>query len=91
MTKLNKSNQKAKGWKKQFFSSDCYSVQSFYEHCSYEKIRIENAICEKMKTMNCCNYRVINGNSFYFTCGYTSRDNKKLYVETFGNIFEIDL
>ena len=40
---------------------------------------------------DCYNYRVLNGNCFYFTCGYTSRDGKTLYIETSCNTFEIEL
>ena len=91
MTKLNKTTQRAKRWIDLYNKSICYSVESFYGRCSSAKIRIENDIQERMKEMNCFDYRVINGNTFYFTCGYCSRDSKKLYIETSSNIFEIDL
>lgn len=90
-TKLNKTTQKAKCWADLYNISNCDSVQLFYGRCSYAKIRIENDIQERMKKMNCFDYRVISGNTFCFTCGYRSKDNKKLYIETSCNIFEIDL
>lgn len=90
-TKLNKTTQKAESWIRQYNKSNFYSVQLFYGCCSSAKIRIENDIQERMRKMNCFDFRVINGNTVYFTCGYRSKDNKKLYIETSCKIFEIDL
>jgi len=91
MTKLNKTTQKAESWIRQYNESNFFSVKSFYGRCSDEKIRIENDLLEKMHSLDCCDFRILNGNCFYFTCGYVSKDYKKLYVETSCNTFEIDL
>lgn len=90
-TKLNKTTQKAKTWIDTYFQSSCFSVRDFYGHCSNEKIRIEKNIKNKMIENNCHDYRVLNGNCFYFTCGYMSEDDNTLYIETACNTFEISL
>lgn len=90
-TKLNKTTQKAEGWIKQYFASSCFSVRDYYRRCSDEKIRIERRIRDRMIKENLIDYRVLNGNSFYFTVGYTDRTENILYIETISNIFEIDL
>lgn len=90
-TKLNKTTQKAEGWIKQYFNSSCFSVRDFYGRCSDEKISIERKIREKMYQNKCTDYRVLNGNCFYFTCGYMDKHENILYIETACNTFEIDL
>ena len=90
-TKLNKSTQKAESWIKQYYASSCFSVRDFYGRCSDEKIRIERIIKERIYNNNLCDYRVLNGNSFYFTVGYRDEVGNTLYIETAYNIFEIDL
>lgn len=90
-TKLNKTTQKAKGWIKQYFTSRCSSVENYYNRCSYEKISIEHRIRDRMVENDLISYRVLNGNSFYFTVGYTDRTENILYIETVSNIYEIDL
>lgn len=90
-TKLNKTTQKAKSFIDSYFQSACFSVRDFYGTCSSRKMTIENDIKSKMIKNNCHDYRILSGNSFYFTCGYISEDNNILYIETSGNTYEIDL
>lgn len=90
-TKLNNTTQKARRYIKAYEESTCHSVQFFYGRPSYRKISIEEKIKNRMATENCIGYRVLGGNSSFFTCGYRSSDNKKLYIETYCNIFEIDI
>lgn len=89
--KLNNTTQKARNWINQYNKSNCYSVLSFYGNCSRRKETIENEIIEKMNKNNCYGYKVLNGNSSFFTCAYKSKDDSILYVETIGNTFEIEL
>lgn len=89
--KLNNTTQKAQAWIRKFNNSTCYSVTNFYGRCSTEKINVEKQIQKRMIENNCYNFRIINGNCFYFTCGYMSKDNKVLYIETVENIFSIEL
>lgn len=91
MTKLNTSTKKAEYYKRLYKMANYTSVSDFYGRCSSRKISIETVIRNKMRANDCFNYRVLCGNCFYFTCAYTSRDGKKLFVETAGNTFIIDL
>ena len=90
-TKLNKTTKRAESWVKQYYNSSCFTVNDYYKHCSYEKIRIENKIKERIYNDKLCDYRVLNGNSFTFTVGYRDDRGDTLYIETAYNIFEIDL
>lgn len=90
-TKLNKTTKKAVYWIKQYFMSTCFSVRDYYGKCSYEKISIEQNIRDRMIKNDLIGYKVINGNTFYFTVGYTDRTENTLYIETISNIYEIDL
>ena len=90
-TKLNKATKKASKWIEEYFNSSCLSVNDFYGRCSNEKIEIERRIKERIYKENLCDYRVLNGNCFYFTVGYRDNNGDKLYIETVSNIFEIDL
>ena len=90
-TKLNKTNQRAESWIKQYYNSSCFSVCDYYGRCSAEKIRIESKIKEHIYNDKLCDYRVLNGNSFTFTVGYRDEQGNTLYIETAYNIYEIDL
>lgn len=91
MTKLNKTTKKAKQWIRAYNNSNYYNIESFYTRPSYNKIRIEQGLKEKMCSIRGHGYRVLSGNSSFFTCGYLSSDKKHLYIETFANTFEIEL
>ena len=90
-TTLNNTTERAKSYFRQYEKSTCYTVQTFYGRPSYNKIRAEVKIRDRMTQENCIGYRVLGGNSSYFTVGYRSNDNKKLYIETYCNIYEIDI
>lgn len=90
-TKLNKTTKKVESWIKQYYNSSCFSVRDFYGRCSDEKIRIEREIKERIYNDKLCDYRVLNGNCFYFTVGYRDEKGDTLYIETVSNIYEIDL
>lgn len=90
-TKLNKTTKKAENWINAYFNSSCYSVSDFYASSACCKKSIENAIKTRLIDNNLIGYKVIKGNTFYFTCGYTSADKKTLFVETASNIYEIEL
>lgn len=90
-TKLNKTTKKAEWWIKQYFMSSCFSVRNYYKNCSKAKISIEQRIHDRMIKNDLLDYRVLSGNSFYFTVGYMDKSENTLYVETISNIYEIDL
>ena len=91
MTKLNKTTERAEHWIKTYFNSSCFSVLDFYSKPSSSKIRIEQKIKNKMIENNCIDYRVLSGNSSFFTCGYMDKNENILYIETAYNTYEIDL
>lgn len=90
-TKLNRTTQKANYYVTLYNNSNCNSVDFFYKNCSSEKRRIENTILNRMASNNCHAYRILAGNTCFFTCGYLSQDNNTLFIETKDNIFEIAL
>ncbi len=90
-TKLNKTTARAEGWINHYFNSDYYSVEQFYNRPSYNKIRAENGCINRMNSINGKGYKVLGGNSSFFTCGYMNETRDILYIETAYNIFEIDL
>lgn len=88
-TKLNYTTKKAQKWIDEYKNSSCYSVRNFYKNCSSRKIAIEQEIIKKMDENNCYGYRVLSGNSSFFTCGYRSKDDSIIYIETIGNTYKI--
>lgn len=91
MKQLNKTTQKAEKWISEYNKSNCYSVECFYGRCSSDKVRAEKECIERMNSIDGYGYRILNGNCFYFTCGYKSKNGDKLYIETASNTFEIEL
>ena len=69
-------------------NSYCYSVLDFYKTCSSSKRYAENEIRQRDGITG---YRVLCGNSSFFTVGYywTDKTTNKRYkcVETASNIF----
>ena len=90
-TKLNKTTKKAESWIAAYIASRCYSVSDLYASNVPNKRSIESAIKTRLIADNLIGYKVINGNRFYFTCGYMTADKKTLFVETASNIYEIEL
>lgn len=86
--KLNKNTIKAKNYLEMYRKCTCTSIFDFYGNPSRRKEAIENHIIQKMDDNNCYGYKVLCGNSSFFTCAY--RNEKTLFIETFANTFEID-
>lgn len=78
-----------------FYGKTCDSVTTFYKNCSYLKIRAEKNIIERMKNEKGVGYRVLNGNTYHFTCAYLAFDKKDgtaiLVVDTAENTYRIKL
>lgn len=89
--RLNNTTQKAKKYIKEYNDSTCYSVEYFYNRPSINKIRIEEDIKEKMRVLGGYGYKVLCGNSSFFTCGYLTASGHTLNIETPGNTFIIEL
>lgn len=89
--KLNKTTERAKRWVNDYFNSTCYSVLDFYSRPSQNKIYSEQKIRARMSDDGFHDYRILGGNSSFYTCGYRTLDDKKLVIETAYNTFEIEL
>ena len=89
--KLNKTTKKAEKWIGGYLNSGCSSVSDFYVSKVHHKESIEHTIKTRLNVDHLIGYKVINGNRFYFTCGYMTADKKTLFVETASNIYEIEL
>ena len=90
-TKLNKTTARAENWIHAYNRANCYSVESFYKNPSSCKIRAERECLARMNEIDGYGYKVLGGNSSFFTCGYMSKDGKTLYIETACNTYEIAL
>lgn len=94
MVTLNKTTKKAVNW------IDAYnralnggfkylSVHDFYAKPSTRKIQAEAIIRNKMQEEGGEHYRILGGNSSFFTCGY--KVNNKLVIFTGFDTYTIEL
>lgn len=90
-TKLKKTSARAESWIKGYFNSHYFSINQFYGRYSQNKARAESDCIDRMNSINGKGYKVLGGNSSFFTCGYLSDDENTLYIETHCNTFEIPL
>ena len=63
------------------------SVKEYYKNASSAKVSAENSILRSIGEAFKNTYRVLSGNSFFFTAAYQTSDG--LVVETPGNIYLI--
>ena len=91
MTNLNKNTKKAQAFIHSYFNSNCYSVDTFYSNPSYTKRQIEKELLEKMQSLNGSGYKILGGNTSFFTCGYMVNGERVLIIETVGNTYRIEL
>ena len=89
---MNKEQRRAR-YVQMFMDSDCTSVMNYYIKPSDRKVAIEQGIKEQMLARNGKRYRVLNGNTFYFTCAYAypKDDAWILVVKTVSNHYELEL
>ena len=91
MVTLNRETERAKRWINSYNKSYFYSVKQFYCNPSQFKINAEMDCINRMVKMDGKNYRVLGGNSSFFTCGYMSKNEDTLFIETHCNTFAIPL
>ena len=70
-----------------YANATSHSVKDFYKTASYAKISAENSILRSIGEAFKNTYKVLSGNSFFFTAAYKSADG--LVVETPGNSYII--
>ena len=89
---MNKEQRRAY-FAKKFILSDCTSIMDYYVRPSYKKVAIEQGVKKRMLARNGKRYRVLNGNTFCFTCAYVypKDDTWILVVETAYNHRELEL
>ena len=89
---MNKEQRRAY-FAKKFMHSDCTSVTNYYVKPSDTKVAIEQNIKSQMLARNGKRYRVLNGNTFHFTCAYVypKDDAWILVIETVSNHRELEL
>ena len=89
---MNKEQRRAY-FAKKFMNSDYTSVTNYYIKPSNKKVATEQVIKEQMLARNGKRYRVLNGNTFYFTCAYAYPKDEAwiLVVKTVSNHLEYDL
>lgn len=90
-TKLNKNTEKARRWIDSYFKSHYFGIEQFYKNPSCNKVRAERDCINRMLSINGTGYKVLGGNSSFFTCGYMDKVQNTLYIETACNTFEIAL
>lgn len=91
MVTLNKNTQKASNWINGYFNSHYFGIEQFYNNPSCNKVRAERDCINRMIAINGTGYKVLGGNSSFFTCGYMDKSENTLYIETFGNTYKIPL
>lgn len=89
MITLNKTTKKAGGWINAYARATKNSVYEFYRCPSSRKIQAEAIIRNKMQEEGGEHYRILGGNSSFFTCGY--KVNNKLVIFTGFDTYTIEL
>ena len=92
MKTLNKNTKQAQHFISAYNRAEYTTVNSFYKNPSYEKIRAEQKIFERMSHNGGYGYRILGGNCMMFTAGYTieNGDKKGLIIETAYNTYFIE-
>ena len=91
MVTLNKNTERAKRWINGYFMSRYFSINQFYKNPSYAKERAEKDCINRMIELNGHGFKVLGGNSSFFTCGYTDETENTLFIETACNTYKIFL
>lgn len=89
MKTLNKTTKKAMEWINAYERASKNSVYEFYRCPSNRKIQAEAIIRQCMQKEGGSNYKIMGGNSSFFTCGYMA--SNKLVVFTGFDRYEINL
>ena len=89
---MNKAERR-KYYAQRFVCSDCTSVMNYYVKPSDTKVAIEQNIKSQVLERNGKRYRILGGNTFYFTCAYAYPKNGTwiLVIETTSNHSEYGL
>lgn len=84
-------NKKQQAMLTNYNNANSNSVREFYQKPSYYKQQAEKRILVEKRNINGYDYRVIGGNSSFFSCGYkyTDDNNKEhLVYHTYANRYD---
>ena len=87
MKRVKATTQKGQHFLSAYECATSRSVKEYYKTASYAKISAENSILRSIGEAFKNTYRVISGNTVFFTAAYQSADG--LVVETPGNSYLI--
>lgn len=87
MKTIKSTTQKGQHFLSAYQSATSRSVKEYYKTASYRKVSAENSILRSIGEAFKHTYRVLSGNTFFFTAAYQTQDG--LVVETHGNTYLI--
>ena len=87
MKRVKSTTKKGQHFMAAYQTATSRSVKEYYKTASYAKISAENSILRSIAEAFRNTYRVLSGNSFFFTAAYQTADG--LVVETCGNSYII--
>lgn len=87
MKRVKATTQKGQHFISAYQTSTSHSVKEYYKNASSAKISAENSILRAIGEAFKHTYRVLSGNSFFFTAAYQSAEG--LVIETPGNSYLI--
>ena len=85
MKTIKSTSKKGQHFLSAYQSATSNSVKEYYKTASYAKVSAENSILRSIGEAFKHTYRVLSGNSFFFTAAYQSADG--LVVETPANTY----
>ena len=85
MKTIKSTTQKGQHFMAAYQTATSRSVKEYYKTASYRKVSAENSILRSIGEAFKNTYRVLSGNSFFFTAAYQTADG--LVVETPGNCY----
>lgn len=87
MNTVKSTSKKGRHFLSAYQSATSRSVKEYYKNASYAKISAENSILRSIGEAFKHTYRVLSGNSFFFTAAYQTDEG--LVVETPANTYII--
>lgn len=87
MKTIKSTSKKGQHFLSAYANATSTSVKSYYKTASSGKVSVENSILRSIGEAFKHTYRVISGNTFFFTAAYQTQYG--LIVETHGNTYLI--
>ena len=87
MKTIKSTSKKGQHFLSAYANATSASVKEYYKTASYAKVSAENSILRSIGEAFKNTYRVLSGNTFFFTAAYQTEEG--LVVETPGNNYLI--